>query len=57
MGGCRYLWWYMQYYWEFNGALLPEKLHFASENGIFNYQTFALSSESPLKGGTEKQYE
>lgn len=48
MGGYRYLWWCVQYYWKFNGALLPEKLHFAEKNGIFNYETFALSSKSPL---------
>lgn len=57
MGGCRYLWSCVQHYWKFNGALLPEKLHFAEKNGIFNYQTFALSSESPLGGGTEEQCE
>lgn len=38
-------------------ALLPEKLHIPEENGIFNYQTFTLSIESPLEGGTEEQCE
>lgn len=57
MGGCRYLCLGMQGYWELNEALLSEKLHFAEENGIFNYQIFALNSESSLEGGTEEQCE